>query len=66
MSDASGSVGFGVYFRRNWYMEEWLQDWLGSEISRDLTFLELFFFPGACCSPDLGEMLSQPDSSHVE
>lgn len=42
MSNASGSVGFGIYFGGHWCTEEWLQDWCGSEISRDLTFLEFF------------------------
>lgn len=42
MSDASGSVGFRVYFRGHWCTEEWPQDWLGFEISRYLTVLEFF------------------------
>ncbi|XP_054843036.1 uncharacterized protein LOC129334764 isoform X1 [Eublepharis macularius] len=41
-SDASGSTGFGVYFRRHWCAEQWPPDWLASDLVRDLTFLEFF------------------------
>lgn len=42
MSNASRSVGFGVYFCRHWCAEEQPQERLGSEISRDLMVLEFF------------------------
>lgn len=40
MSDASGSVGFGVYFHGHWCTEEWPQQWVQAGITFDLIFLE--------------------------
>lgn len=42
MSDASGSLDFGVVFRGHWCTELWLEDWFAKGITRELTFLELF------------------------
>ncbi|XP_054839956.1 uncharacterized protein LOC129332750 [Eublepharis macularius] len=41
-SDASGSTGFGVFFRGHWCAEQWPREWDESEVVRDLTFLEFF------------------------
>lgn len=37
-SDASGSIGFGVYFRGQWCTEVWPPEWVESGICWDLTF----------------------------
>lgn len=41
-SDASGAMGFGVYFRGHWCAEPWPHKWVVSGVCTDLTFLELF------------------------
>lgn len=41
-SDASGSVGFGVYFQGRWCAQRWPSSWFESGLTRDLTFLEFF------------------------
>nr|XP_008117750.1 PREDICTED: uncharacterized protein LOC103280454 [Anolis carolinensis] len=41
-SDASGSVGFGVYFNGQWCTERWPVQWSSAGVLSDLTFLEFF------------------------
>ncbi|XP_067323909.1 uncharacterized protein [Anolis sagrei] len=41
-SDASGAIGFGVYFNGHWCAERWPDDWHRLKITSDLTFLEFF------------------------
>ncbi|XP_054843457.1 uncharacterized protein LOC129335043 [Eublepharis macularius] len=48
-SDASGSTGFGVYFRGHWCAEQWPAEWAGQGLTRDLTFLEFFPILVAVC-----------------
>lgn len=45
-SDASGSLGFGIFFRGRWCAGVWPQSWHDKGITRDLTFLELFTILG--------------------
>lgn len=42
MSDAAGSSGFGVYFRKHWCAADWPRAWVQAGWVRDLTFLEFF------------------------
>ncbi|XP_070586420.1 uncharacterized protein [Erythrolamprus reginae] len=41
-SDAAGAVGFGVVWKDKWFRADWPQEWQGTAVCRDLTFLELF------------------------
>lgn len=41
-SDASGSLGFGLYFKGRWAAGQWPETWQAAGIMADLTFLELF------------------------
>jgi hypothetical protein len=41
-TDAAGALGFGCYFRGRWCAAAWPQEWLASDVSVDITVLELF------------------------
>ncbi|XP_067317701.1 uncharacterized protein [Anolis sagrei] len=41
-SDASGSIGFGVYFDGHWCAQQWPDKWHELGITADMTFLEFF------------------------
>lgn len=46
-SDASGSSGFGIFYRGRWCAGQWPTAWHTVGITADLTFLELFTIVGA-------------------
>lgn len=48
-SDATGTLGFEVYFRRHWCTKAWPAKWAATGVRRDLTFLELFPILVAVC-----------------
>ena len=39
-TDASGAIGFGIYFQKNWIAQTWPNDMITSR--RNITFLELY------------------------
>ncbi|XP_067318612.1 uncharacterized protein [Anolis sagrei] len=41
-SDASGSIGFGVFLQGHWCTAKWPDSWKKGNLLRDLTFLEFF------------------------
>ncbi|XP_077773920.1 uncharacterized protein LOC144325210 [Podarcis muralis] len=41
-SDAAGSQGFGLFWKGRWCAMRWPLEWQGTDITRDLTFLEFF------------------------
>lgn len=41
-SDATSSIGFGVFFNNRWCTQRWPTGWAQTGILRDLTFLEFF------------------------
>lgn len=43
-SDATGSLGFGVYFRGRWCPGDWLEHWVTAGIPSNLPFLDFSQF----------------------
>lgn len=41
-TDAAGSVGYAAYFNDRWCADRWPEELLGSDLIRNLMFLELF------------------------
>lgn len=62
-SDASGSVGFGVYFRGHWCAEVWPPNWVDTDIERPHLFRILSV---ACNSQDLGRRPEEPHCAFLE